>query len=80
MQRMNAIDEDWREKRSLGPIYRTLKVTDAGLMLGRETILVRAAHGAADAAGVSIATRLASSHSSARRERFGRKGRVVTSG
>ncbi len=52
MQRMNAIDEDWREKRSLGPIYRTLKVTDAGLMLGRETILVRAAHGAADAAGV----------------------------
>jgi hypothetical protein len=79
MQRMNAIDEDWREKRSLGPIYRTLKVTDAALMLGRETI-VRAAHGAADAAGVSIATRLASSHSSARRERFGRKGRVVTSG
>jgi hypothetical protein len=54
MQRMNAIDEDWREKRSIGPVYRKLTVTDAGLMLGRETILVRTAHGAAAAAVVSV--------------------------
>jgi hypothetical protein len=55
MQLMNAIDEDWREKCSIGPIHRKLTLTDAGLMLGRETILIRPAHGATAAEGVSAA-------------------------
>jgi hypothetical protein len=54
MQRMNIIDEDWREKFPTGPIHRKLTMTDAGLMLGRETILVRPAHGAAAAAELSV--------------------------
>ncbi|TPV97881.1 MAG: hypothetical protein USCAAHI_02705 [Beijerinckiaceae bacterium] len=54
MQLMNAIDEDWREKCSIGPIHRKLTLTDAGLMLGRETILIRPAHGATAAERVSV--------------------------
>ena len=54
MQSMNAIDEDWRKKCSTGPIHRKPTLTDTGLMLGRETILARTAHGAIDAAGVSV--------------------------
>ncbi|MGH6857488.1 MAG: hypothetical protein ACRECP_07600 [Methylocella sp.] len=54
MQHMNDIDADWREKRLSSPIYRKITVTDAGLMLGRETILARPARNAPAATGPFI--------------------------
>ncbi|MGH6822508.1 MAG: hypothetical protein ACRECP_03530 [Methylocella sp.] len=54
MQPMNDIDEDWREKRLTGPIYRKITLTDAGLMLGREIIHARPAWSAPAATGPFI--------------------------
>jgi hypothetical protein len=41
MQPMNAIDEHKREKSPTGRFHRKITATDAGVVLGRETILVR---------------------------------------
>jgi len=54
MRRVNDVDEDWRRKQALSTVHRSLTMTDAGLILGRETILPIAMAGAAGVSSLSV--------------------------